>query len=116
MATVDAGRFKHRVKIEKRVSTQDTTGDTKFEWLDLGSVWADIRPLSGRKLESSQRLSPAVSHEIVVRYQAKYKDTKTMSTCRALHDDRIFNVLGCLILNEDNVLISLIAEEGLSEV
>ena len=116
MARVIAGRLRHRVQLQKRTQTTDTVGEPQLAWEELGSVWADIQPMAGRKLASVQRLGSSVSHEIVVRYQAKFADTRVVSTYRGLYQGRIFNILGCINSDEGQSLVSLIAEEGLSEV
>lgn len=116
MARVIAGRLRHRVQLQRRTVTKNTVGEPQLVWDEIGTVWADIQPLTGRKLESAQRLSSAVSHEIKVRYQAKFADTRMVSTYRGFYQGRVFNIHGSINMDEGQVLVSLIAEEGLSEV
>lgn len=116
MTAIRAGQLHRRVTLQKRNPAQDTFGAQKLEWIEACTLWADVQPLSGTKLENAQRVASDVSHSITIRYQKRFTDTREVSNYRGLYNGRIFNILGCYNPDESNVLITLVAQEGLSEV
>jgi len=104
-----------RIILQRPSTAQDTYGGPVRTWTDLGTFWAEIQPLSGRELESAQRMASEVSHQIVVRYQAIFADTRQVAGYRAVYRSRIFNIHAALNEDESNVLITLLASEGLDD-
>jgi len=78
-------------------------------------VWADIQPLSGRELENARRMASEISHQITLRYQTLFTDTRAVATYRARYKGRVFNLHAALNEDEANVLITLLASEGLND-
>lgn len=113
MSSLRAGQLNRRITLQRQSTVQDTFGGPVRTWLDVATVWADIQPLSGRELESAQRMASEVSHQITVRYQARLNDTRMVAGYRALYKARIFNIHAALNEDEGNVLITLLASEGL---
>ena len=113
MSSVRAGQLNRRITLQSPSSTQDNYGAPVHDWADVATVWADIQPLSGRELESDQRLASEISHQITVRYQAALADTRVVAGYRARYRGRIFNIHAVLNEDEGNVLIRLLAAEGL---
>lgn len=49
---MQAGKLRHRVTLQGLVETQDpSTGAISKSWLDVATVWADVRFLSGLYLK-----------------------------------------------------------------
>jgi len=44
---VSAGKLNRRIKIQAQVDTVDTIGQPLNDWVDVATVWAHIRHLSG---------------------------------------------------------------------
>lgn len=115
MTALRAGQLTRRLRIQSRASTQDTFGSPNLVWTDVATVWAEIQPLSGRELESAQRLASEVSHQITVRYQSIFADTKIVAGYRALYKGRIFNIHASMNEDERNTVLTLLASEGLDD-
>jgi len=115
MSSLRAGQMNRRITLQRPSTAQDTCGGPVRTWTDLGTFWAEIQPLSGRELESAQRMASEVSHQIVVRYQAIFADTRQVAGYRAVYRSRIFNIHAALNEDESNVLITLLASEGLDD-
>lgn len=62
------GRMRHRVQIQARSTAQDAAGQPVETWTTTATVWADVRPVSGREHwpESGERAE--LTHEISMRY------------------------------------------------
>jgi SPP1 family predicted phage head-tail adaptor len=88
-----AGKFRHRIDLEERVTVQDETGDPVVTWV----LWAEripasIEPISVREFSAapSHLLSQATT-KITIRYRPG-----VVATMRARHGATIYNLLGVL--------------------
>ena len=115
MTSIRSGQLTRRLRIQSRSSAQDSFGGPQLSWGDVATVWADIQPLSGRELESAQRLASEITHQIIVRYQPILADTRVVAGYRALYKARIFNIHACMNENERNAVVVLLASEGLDD-
>ena len=115
MSSLRAGQLNRRITLQRQSNVQDSYGGPVRTWLNVATIWADIQPLTGRELESAQRMASEVSHQIVVRYQAIFADTRQVAGYRALYRSRIFNIHAALNDEERNVLVTLLASEGLDD-
>jgi len=60
-------------------------------------------------------MASEISHQITVRYQALFADTREVSAYRILYRTRIFNIHAAINDEERNAVITLLASEGLDE-
>jgi SPP1 family predicted phage head-tail adaptor len=116
MTAIRAGQLNRRLRIQARSSTQDSFGEPQFIWADIAVVWADIQPLGGRELESAQRTVSDVTHQILVRYQTMFADTRVVAGYRAIYNGRVFSLHASMVEEERNVIVTLLASEGVSDV
>lgn len=64
-----AGKYHHRVIIEKPEQTQDqTTGHIAETWIELGKFWSEFMPLSTK----DQLQAQAVQSTMVARCEIRY--------------------------------------------
>lgn len=115
MTALRAGQLTRRLKIQSRSTTQDSYGGPGLVWTDIATVWAEIQPLTGRELESAQRMASEVSHQITVRYQALFADPKVVAGYRAIYKGRIFNIHASMNEDERNTVLTLLASEGMDD-
>ena len=115
MTALRAGQLTRRLKIQSRSTTQDTFGGPSLVWTDVATVWAEIQPLTGRELESAQRMASEVSHQITVRYQSLFDNPQQVTQMRALYKARVFNIHSALHEDERRVKLILLACEGLDD-
>lgn len=93
--SIAAGRLRHRVRIEQRVSGIDTFGDTlPADWAPVAEVWAEVAPLSAREFIAAQSVQSEVKAKITIR--ARPIDP----TMRIVHAGKVYNIVGVL---PDNV-------------
>lgn len=115
MTSVRAGQLSRRLRIQSRSTAQDTFGQAQLIWADVATVWADIQPLTGRELESAQRMASEVSHQITVRFAPIFADTRVVAGYRAVYKGRVFNIHACMNEDERNTVVTLLASEGLND-
>ena len=61
------GPLNKRIKIQRRVETQNEFKETVISYVDWEERWASIEPLGGREYISSQQISADVTTKIVIR-------------------------------------------------
>lgn len=59
-----AGKHRHLITIQAPV--RDAFGDPS-EWAEVRTVWANVRPMSGKEARENARMESSISHEIYVR-------------------------------------------------
>lgn len=92
MPQLHAGRLRHRVTIERRITTQDSNGDVVVEWEPLvENEPAAIEPLSVRDFIASQAVQSEITTRITIRHRAGLT-----SDMRIRHGDTIYNPQGWL--------------------
>jgi len=115
MTGISAGTLIHRIRLEKTITTQDTLGAPQRNWVVVKVVWANITPITARNVVMAQRLSTEITHQIIVRYQSVFSDVRTLSDYRAIHRGRIFKIHGGINEDEENVVVTLYASEGVDD-
>lgn len=111
-----ASKMRHRIIIQNQVLTPDGIGGNSVSWANFKTVWAHIDSLSGlsgRGLNAEKnfagRLNEIKPMKITIRY------TTGLSTeMRVLFDGRVFNIRSIINLDENNEMLQIYAEEGVS--
>lgn len=81
-----ASDLKHRITIYRPPDPEkdlDEAGQPLDNWQPVDKVWAEIKPLSGRLLESAKQLHAEVTTRIRIRYR-----TDIDSTMKAVYGDK----------------------------
>ncbi len=115
MTAVPAGMLIHRLAFERATTTVDGLGAPTRAWVPVKTVWGSITPIAARHLVIAQRLSAEITHQITVRYQALLSDLRDLPSYRASHGGRIFKIHGGINEDEENVLVTLFASEGIDD-
>lgn len=93
-----AGRLRHRVTIQQDQGTsRDDNGEHIEDYQDLATVWAEVKPLSGRELWAARQTQSEVTHRVTVRYSSALADLT--GSIRVIHRDRAFHMDS--VLNTD---------------
>lgn len=98
-----AGRLKHRIKIQRQSESQNPeTGAIIVTWVDVGTVWAEIAPISAREFTASDTEFSKVTTRITIRYRSDV-DAKM----RVIHTvdgvERLYNIEGVLYDKESGL-------------
>lgn len=69
--TIRAGELKHRITLQAPNTTRGGTfADPQDAPTTFATVWARVRPLSGRTLIANRELHPEVTHDVKIRFLA----------------------------------------------
>lgn len=61
------GQLNKRIKIQRRIETQNDTMEVEISYAPWEEVWASIEPLSGREYFAAQQISSDISTKIRIR-------------------------------------------------
>lgn len=103
--SIEAGRFRHRVRIERFDYLRDSNGDViqdpnsgeiARDWVLVDEVWAAIEPLSTREFIQSQSMQSSVTARIVIRQRDDVDAGCRLVHVRLNRPDVIYNPAGVL--------------------
>lgn len=76
--TYRGGELDQRVTIRSRTRAPDGAGGFSEHWSDVATVWALVRPMSGRERENADRQEASANYLIVVRYRSDVKESDSI--------------------------------------
>ena len=105
-----AGTLNHQVAIIGLDSSSvNARGEPTLAPTTLATVWANIRPLTGRELFTAQQRAAEVTHFITMRHPGLTVTPEMKLT----YGSRTFDILSVLNLEEMNVTLQILAKEHL---
>jgi SPP1 family predicted phage head-tail adaptor len=81
-------------------------GGVTETWSDVATVWANIRPITGKEYFASGAVQADVTHYVTIRYY----DGLTPKH-RLVYDGRVFEIRHVLNIQERNTMQLLLARE-----
>jgi SPP1 family predicted phage head-tail adaptor len=87
MTEYRAADLDQRVTFRREITTPDGMGGADHSFVDIVTVWAHVRPLSGREREQAQRLNAEADYLIVIRDRDDVDETDV-----AVWDGSTFNI------------------------
>ncbi|GHB30484.1 phage head closure protein [Salinicola rhizosphaerae] len=89
---MQAGKLRHRVRLESKQLTQNPqTGAMVESWQPVATVWASIEPLSAREFIAAGAEQSSVTTRIVIRYREG-----VTAQMRAVSRGKTYNIEGVL--------------------
>lgn len=62
------GQLRHWVTIQRRVESDNPTGEQTWTFVDWQSMWASVEPLSGRELLQASQIGSNLNARIRIRF------------------------------------------------
>lgn len=75
---VRAGLYRERVTIQSRSATRNSFGERSFSFSEVATVWADVRPVSGREKLVSDTEIANTDYMIRIRYRTDVDTDKRL--------------------------------------
>jgi len=101
-----AGRFRHRVEIQRRVTTVDAVGQVNDTWNTTACVWVQILPVTSKEYLAQGPERSELTHTIRLRH-----GPDILPKDRIRFGSRIFDVMGVMNVSERNRFIEIRARE-----
>jgi SPP1 family predicted phage head-tail adaptor len=107
-------KLQQRITIQRRSSTLDAYGQEINSWSDIGTVWAEVKPLSGREKMRTNAMvvESQLTHQVTVRYSTLFLPSTSADAWRILFESRIFNITASWNVDESNKTIIFDCTEG----
>ena len=113
---VNVGSLSKRVTLQYTSTTDDGMGGTIPADTNLFTTWADIEPLSAKRLLSIDRTVQNTTHEITFRWRNdlisySYSRDSVDNAIRLVHSGRSFIINTVINVNEGDWIITCMATE-----
>jgi head-tail adaptor len=106
-------RLARRLVLERAERLPDGHGGYVDDWVPLGTLWADIRPLGEREEFVAGRQRSVVRYRIVVRAAPVGAASRPKARQRFRDGVRAFRVLSVTEFGMERQYLRIVAEEGL---
>lgn len=103
---MNIGKLRHRITLLQQVNEVNDYGASTQTWKRVATVWADVRPLSGREYFSAQQVQSEVTTQIWLRHIEGIKPTMKVKFGK-----REFEILSVLNIQERDVSLQLMCKE-----
>lgn len=103
---MNIGKLRHRITLLKQVNEVNDYGASTQTWKRVATVWANVRPLSGREYFSAQQVQSEITTQIWLRYIEGIKPTMKVKFGK-----REFEILSVLNIQERDVSLQLMCKE-----
>jgi SPP1 family predicted phage head-tail adaptor len=123
--SIEAGRLRHRVRIEQLENLLDSngaviqdeeTGQLAQEWAEVATVWAAIEPLSAREFIQSQATQSQITARVIIRFRDGLNAAMRLVHVRRDMADVIYNPHGFLADKESGLeYLTIPVSTGVSE-
>jgi SPP1 family predicted phage head-tail adaptor len=87
---LEAGRLRHRVTLQELSRTDDGMGGYTSEWVDVKTVWAEVKSMTGREYLQAQSIQEDVVTKVTIRYRQVRADY------RLVHKGQRYNIKAIL--------------------
>lgn len=104
-----AGELDERVTIQRATETPDGMGGFAVTWAPVATVWAHVRPRSGRERAAFDRIEASGSYLCVIR-----RRTDIGPADRILWRGRVFNIRAALPVKSRQPFMELDIELGVA--
>jgi SPP1 family predicted phage head-tail adaptor len=110
--TVQAGRFRHRIVLQRKTVGRDRSGGVTESWSTFAkNVPAAVDQTTGGEAVSSQQIQAKVTAEISMRWRPGVD-----ATMRVLHGADTYNIVGVLVDSDTGrKIITLLCTQRLAD-
>ncbi|HII3799618.1 TPA: phage head closure protein [Pasteurella multocida] len=103
---MNIGKLRHRITIQRQVNTLNEYGASVTVWRDVKTVWAEVKPLSGREYFSAQQVQSEITTQIFIRYLPG-----VLPTMRVKFGSRFFEIVSVINASERDIYLQLMCKE-----
>lgn len=106
---MNIGKLRHRVTLQKQINTQNDYGAFVTTWQDIATIWAEIKPISGREYFEVSQVQSEVTTQIWIRYCDGIEPTM-----RVAHNGKQYEIVSVLNYQGLNKTLQLMCKEKLN--
>jgi SPP1 family predicted phage head-tail adaptor len=107
-----AGRLRHRITIRKNETRRDALGGVINSWIDVATVWAEVKAISGRELVASGAVFSEATVRIWLRYRADVTTDNSITYHGAHTQGTAFSIMA-VIPDAKHTRLELLCKGGI---
>lgn len=104
------GQLDQRVTVQRIERTSDGAGGETTAWVDFASLWANVKPASGRELQIEGRMTATSSTVFTIRRRADLLDTD-----RIVWGGVSYNIRAIMLGSQRDLYMAITAERGVAQ-
>lgn len=104
-------QLNRRLILQERLNVPDGAGGFTVTWAPLGTLWAEIKPGSGREIGDVEVKLSAVPHRITLRAAPQGSDRRPVAGHRLVEGARVFVVQAVAEADPDGRFLTCFATE-----
>jgi len=101
------GALRERIIIQSESLTPDGLGGFSTAWIDDVTLWAQIKPKTGREALEAMQVRNMQMYDVIIRYRTGITPKQRISW-----GSRIFNIRAVMNKDEREKYLTLVCEEG----
>ena len=107
-------KLKHRINVQSRNTTLDAYGQQINSWTSIATVWAEIKPLSGKEKTrmNDMLVESQLTHQVTVRFSTLFLPAIEADGWRILFGSRVLNIVASMNIDEDDKFLVFDCTEG----
>lgn len=109
---MQAGRNRHRVIIQNKVTTRSSSGQPKEQWVDGREVWAEVNGVSGRELVASAAEKAEITIRVWMRYRQDVTATSRLRVKTGPFKGNTLEVVGPPIPDAKATRLEILCKQG----
>jgi len=102
-----AGRLNKQITIQQVTETKNSFGEVSEAWSTYNTVWAEIKPISGKEYFNAESVQSEVTHKIKTRYLSGITTKMRIS-----YDSRVFDIETVINIDERSRYIEMMCTEN----
>jgi len=110
MLRIRAGRFRHRLTLQKKTETRTASGDVAYTWVTDSTVWGAIEPLTGKEIFAASQTQSELSVRVLIRYHATIA-----TTWRIVNDGLAYSILSISNSDSRDRIMEIMCSQGVKE-
>jgi SPP1 family predicted phage head-tail adaptor len=107
-----AGRLRSRITLQKYQSSRDDFGQLIKKWVDIATLWAEVKAVTGKELMLSQQEMSSNTIRVYIRYR---NDIDTSWRIKYLIAGSQYLNIKAVLPDAKRTYLELLCEGGLSD-
>ncbi|HAU8266116.1 TPA: phage head closure protein [Kluyvera intermedia] len=109
---MQAGRNRHRVIIQNKVTTRSPSGQIKEDWQNGKEVWAEVNGVSGRELVASAAEKAEITIRVWMRYRQDVSAASRLKIITGPFKGKTLEIVGPPIPDAKATRLEILCKQG----
>ena len=109
---IGAGDLRDRVTIQRATSGDDGYGNVHVGWVDLMTVWANVRETTGKERVDAGRVE--ASRTATIRIRASSASRGITEADRIMARGKVWNIRSIADISPDRSILDILCEAGVA--